>query len=58
MRVIKHDERYTITDVTEAERERLINLTSGHFYPEVRHIKESLENPEETTCLYRAMGYC
>ncbi len=40
MRVIKHDENYTITDVTEDELHRLINLTSGHHYPEVRNIKE------------------
>ena len=56
MHVIKQDRNYTITDVTEDELQRLINLTSGHFYPEVRHIKEALENPVETDCLYREMG--
>ena len=57
MRTIKHDGMYTITDITEDELNRLINLTSGHYYPEVRHMKASMENPEITDCIYRAMGF-
>jgi hypothetical protein len=58
MKVIAHDGMYTITDIIEVEMERLRNLTAGHYYPEVRHIKEALENPEESNCIYRAMGFC
>lgn len=46
MRVIKHDKNYMIIDVTEDELRRLINLTSGYSYPEVRRIKEGLETWE------------
>lgn len=57
MKVIKHDNQYTITDITDEEMRRLVYATSGSEQNKMKTINKTLKNPQESNCLYRSMGF-